>query len=173
MGSDAGFGIGGQGFFDSSDAIVNLCILAPRGFRPSADRCHPPCFNQRKMAAMFLASSSPGSAPSIGHNQRLRSIAPRRHPRSHRDRLCGKEMRFSLQAKPALVAHRISSRPPAAKYVRNRYAAPAFLGRILIIFELRILGRTRSATNGCKGPTHARAELQNSEWKRSIAGFAE
>ena len=35
MGSDSGFGIGGQGFFDSSDAIVNLCILAPRTFCPS------------------------------------------------------------------------------------------------------------------------------------------
>jgi len=34
MGSDAGFGIGGQGFFDSSDAIVNLCILEPRTFCP-------------------------------------------------------------------------------------------------------------------------------------------
>ena len=56
MGSDAGFGIGGKEFFDSSDAIVNLCILA---FRPSAEPCHTPSFNQRKMAAMFQASLSP------------------------------------------------------------------------------------------------------------------
>ena len=34
MGSDAGFGIGGQGFLNSSDAIVNLCILEPRTFCP-------------------------------------------------------------------------------------------------------------------------------------------
>jgi len=34
MGSDAGFGIVGQGFFNSSDAIVNLCILEPRTFCP-------------------------------------------------------------------------------------------------------------------------------------------
>ena len=34
MGSDAGFVIGGQGFFDSRDAIVNLCILEPCTFCP-------------------------------------------------------------------------------------------------------------------------------------------
>lgn len=35
MGSNAGFAIGGQGFLNSKDAIVNLCILEPRTFRPS------------------------------------------------------------------------------------------------------------------------------------------
>jgi len=35
MGSDAGFGIGGQGFLNSSDAIIDLYILAPCTFCPS------------------------------------------------------------------------------------------------------------------------------------------
>jgi len=49
MGSARGFGIGGQGFFDSSDAIVNLCILAPRTFCPSDEVSRTVAVTQSKI----------------------------------------------------------------------------------------------------------------------------
>jgi len=56
MGSDAGFGIGGQGFLDSSDAIVNLCILEPRTF------CPPDQIPRTVAVPQSLRRSSIGSA---------------------------------------------------------------------------------------------------------------